>query len=387
MTRTTFQTRGHRRWPISVTHRHGVRTGDLAVVGGMIDIGPSGTAGHEGDAPAQAAVAVAAVGRVLAGLDLGLRAVVKIQAQYVAGSAPEDDLRAAIATALPQGVTPALTLVPVPLLERGDALVEVDAIASAVAERTHVGDRGPFADAVRAGDHVLVGAQTVAEVAGGIAVQSEVVLDRLRWIVGELGCELDDAVKVNIFYVGDGTAEDWEVAARVRGAAFTEPAAAATGIPVPTLGDPRALIAIDLWAMRSVDGRTLPRKHGWPPGHWDWPIHLPWKHACRCEDVVHVGGQVSLRGFGEVVDAGDIRKQTRTAMRNIAAALAEVGAGLEDIVRLTAFYEAGAEPGHACLEIISSSFHGDGPAITLVPLPCLAYRGMVVEIEAVAVVG
>jgi len=51
-----------------------------------------------------------------------------------------------------------------------------------------------------------------------------------------------------------------------------------------------------------TDGRRLPRRHVWPQGHWDWPIHLPFKHGLKCGDLIFVGGQVSLDGRGAVID-------------------------------------------------------------------------------------
>ncbi len=129
----------------------------------------------------------------------------------------------------------------------------------------------------------------------------------LRSTAAEAGAALDDCVKMNISYVGEGTEADWEPTAKLRGAAFNEPAAAATGIPYPRLPGG----ALTQFETLSVAGSTGTRRHGWPEGHWDWPIHLPWKHACRAGDLVTVGGQVSLRGRGEVVDPGDLGARPR----------------------------------------------------------------------------
>jgi hypothetical protein len=41
--------------------------------------------------------------------------------------------------------------------------------------------------------------------------------------------------------------------------------------------------------LRQKCGAAGTRQHGWPDGHWDWPIHLPWKHGCRAGDLVTVG--------------------------------------------------------------------------------------------------
>jgi enamine deaminase RidA (YjgF/YER057c/UK114 family) len=164
----------------------------------------------------------------------------------------------------------------------------------------------------------------------------------------------------------------------------TEPAAAATGVPVPAFGHREALTSIEVWAARGSSGPPLQREHHWPEGHWDWPIHLPWKHGCRCGSLVTVGGQVSLRGSGEVVDPGDLAKQVSTSLANIGRVLGGLDASADDVVRATAFYERRRPAddellAHALAEAFPSA------ASLTVPLPCLAYRDMVVEIEAVAV--
>jgi enamine deaminase RidA (YjgF/YER057c/UK114 family) len=90
---------------------------------------------------------------------------------------------------------------------------------------------------------------------------------------------------------------------------------------------------------------------------------------------------VSLAGSGEVVDPGNMERQTRTAMANVERVLAPFDRGLDDLVRLTAFYEAGAGDPSAH---IAAALGGREATVGLVPLPFLAYRDMVVEIEAVA---
>jgi enamine deaminase RidA (YjgF/YER057c/UK114 family) len=238
---------------------------------------------------------------------------------------------------------------------------------------------GDFPSAVRVGDRVWVGGTQGS--GQGILAQTADVIDRLRSAVTALSATLDDCVKMNIAYVGTGTETDWEPTARLRGAAFAEPAAAATGIPFPRL--PAG--ALTQFEMLAVAGSVGSRRHGWPEGHWDWPIDLPWKHACRAGDLVTIGGQVSLRGRGEVVDPGDLARQTDTALANIARALATVGARMSDVTQVTAFYEGTPASLETMLARTRVAFGAEPPPIVPVPLPFLAYREMVVEIEVIAV--
>jgi enamine deaminase RidA (YjgF/YER057c/UK114 family) len=320
----------------------------------------------------------------LAGTGSGLDELVKVNVYYPADGAPEDDLLGEIAEVLPTRPGPAVGALPLPALAGLDPAVRVEAVAAA-GERSLTAPSGArFATTVRAGELVWTSAVTAPASPGGVVGQTEAVIDELRSVLADQDTSLDDSVKVNIFYVGIGTAEDWEVAARVRGAAVSEPAAAATGVPVPGFGHADVHTSIEVWAARGSSGPPLRREHHWPDGHWDWPIHLPWKHGCRCGTLVTVGGQVSLRGFGEVVDPGDLGKQVATSIANIERVLAGLDAAPDDVVRVTAFYERRRDEDDDLLaDALAEAF--PVAASLPVPLPCLAYRDMVVEIEVVAV--
>lgn len=330
-------------------------------------------------------VAVTELGTALARCDLGLDELVNLNVYYPAGGLAAPSVRAAIAAALPSSSRPALGLLPLAALPTLEPAVRVEAVAAVGERSSSAADDAGDASAVRVGELVWTSAVTAPGSSGTVAGQTEAVIEKLRALLEGQGAALDHAVKVNIFYVGSGTAEDWAVAARIRGAAVTEPAAAATGIPVPSFGDADVLTSIEVWAARGSGGPPPRREHHWPEGHWDWPIHLPWKHGCRCAGLVTVGGQVSLRGQGEVVDPGDLSKQVPTSIENIERVLAGLGANTGDVVRVTAFYEHRRAEDDALLgRALAEAF--PAAASLAVPLPCLAYREMVVEIEAVAAV-
>jgi enamine deaminase RidA (YjgF/YER057c/UK114 family) len=94
---------------------------------------------------------------------------------------------------------------------------------------------------------------------------------------------------------------------------------------------------------------------------------------------------VSLRGGGEVVDEGDLGRQTGTALRNIERALATVDAQMSDVTQVTAFFEGSPSDLETILARTRTAFGERPPPIVPVPLPFLAYREMVVEIEVIAV--
>ena len=73
-------------------------------------------------------------------------------------------------------------------------------------------------------------------------------------------------------------------------------------------------------------------------------------------------------------------------MEMIRRVLEALGLKLDDTVKVTAYYQGGASADqlHANLAIRSGSFTEPGPTSTGVPLPALAYDGMMIEIEIVA---
>ena len=137
------------------------------------------------------------------------------------------------------------------------------------------------------------------------------------------------------------------------------------------------------------------RSYAWPQGHWDWYQHLAFKHGVRAGEMAFVGGQVDKSSTGEPLHAFDLATQTAVVIRHIDTVLREFGAGLANVVKLVAFYATDGRVDETAL-LADIGRHvlayggapdGVGPVITLVPLPCLALPGMMVEIEAIAMLG
>ena len=107
--------------------------------------------------------------------------------------------------------------------------------------------------------------------------------------------------------------------------------------------------------------------------------------AVRCGEWIHVSGQVALRE-GKVVGVGDAKAQARQCFDNIAAALAEAGAGLDDVVTLRCYLtDMSAYTGYA--EIKSAIFAESPPASTTVVVTALLLPDLLMEVEAVAWTG
>ena len=119
---------------------------------------------------------------------------------------------------------------------------------------------------------------------------------------------------------------------------------------------------------------------------WDRKMH--YSQAVRVEDTIYVSGQVALDDLGNVVGAGDIAAQTRQAVRNIEKILKSEGATLSDIVKITSFLtRRNSGMVTAYDDAMGEFFPNNCPASTLVEVKSLVLRGLLVEIESVAVVG
>src|SRR3954452_21079461 len=132
----------------------------------------------------------------------------------------------------------------------------------------------------------------------------------------------------------------------------------------------------------------MTRTHSWPEGHWNWPIPVTHKHGVRQDDLCFVGGQVDLDPEGNVLHAGDIVAQTPVAIAAIGRVLEDLGSGLSDLVKIVVYHvDDGSLDEVSLLENLAAALPDSKPAFCTVPVPYLAYPGMLIEIEGVAAIG
>jgi 2-iminobutanoate/2-iminopropanoate deaminase len=101
--------------------------------------------------------------------------------------------------------------------------------------------------------------------------------------------------------------------------------------------------------------------------------------------LLFMSGLVSRDKAGEVVGSGEAGPQTRQILENMIALLAEVGASLDDLVKVTIFVTDIGDYS-AINEVRREYFHRDPPASSLVQVVALADPRFCVEIEGLAVV-
>lgn len=400
---------GHWRLGLTSTNNsQGIACNRFVFVAGQVDLDERTRVRHPGDLRTQATGAMEYVARVLAGAGADMADLVKLTVFYVSdGTVEEDGLLEHLAGCLGplSGPGPAVTAVPLPVLAYPDMLIEIEGIAmrhpngQRLARAAAWSPEGPplppaFSQALRCEEMIFTSAVSARDAQGTIAQpgdiagQSRLMLGRLDGLLGQLGADLQDAVKTNLFNADGGTKASWAEPALIRAAHYREPGPAATGITVPRLWPAGLMTKNDIIAMRGLDGSRLPRTHVWPDNHWDWTVHLPYRHGLRCGDLVFLGGQVPLAPDATVLAPGDMVAQTRIAMEYIGRVLAELGLGFGHVVKVNSFYAGavGEEILRPNADTRFSYFPAKGPTSTGVPVPQLAYEGMLTEIDVVAMV-
>ncbi len=101
--------------------------------------------------------------------------------------------------------------------------------------------------------------------------------------------------------------------------------------------------------------------------------------------LIHVAGQIPWDADGQTVAKGDVAGQTRQVFANIATVLAEAGATLDDVIKITVF-SADIRYRDEINRVRSETFTPPYPASTQVAVAALVDPEWLVEIEAVAFV-
>ncbi len=105
--------------------------------------------------------------------------------------------------------------------------------------------------------------------------------------------------------------------------------------------------------------------------------------------LVFVAGQVAFDTNLQIVGQGDLRAQTRKTFENLKIALEAAGARFEDVVKLNVYVVDYKPADRQAIVEVRNLFvsREQPPASTLIGVQALAADGLLIEVEAIAVVG
>ena len=104
--------------------------------------------------------------------------------------------------------------------------------------------------------------------------------------------------------------------------------------------------------------------------------------------MVFISGQVAVDKDGKLVGPGDLKTQIRQAASNLKLALEAAGATAADIVKTNTYIVNYKQADYSALREARAELFpsGEPPASTLIGVTSLAIDGLMVEMEAIAVV-
>lgn len=112
-----------------------------------------------------------------------------------------------------------------------------------------------------------------------------------------------------------------------------------------------------------------------------------YSHAVQAGDTLYIAGQVSVGPDNNLVGEGDIDAQVAQVWQNLKAVLAHAGGSIEDIVKITVFTTDIAHRPAISAARDRVFPNGRYPASTFLVVQSLARPELLVEIEAIAVLG
>ncbi len=367
-----------------------LRVGDMVLQSGTTAIDTQGNVIGEGDIAKQVDAIMDIAQGTMAQAGGSLDDVVRMRT-YVTDISLADKAARAMAKYF-RDARPAGTLVQVSRLARPTQLIEIelDAVDGAKDTARRISSGRPteeiysYSRAVRVGERVFISGTTAQNDQGGVDhpgdlhAQARDTYDTILEALDQAGGVPGDLVYTKSF-ITDPSQASGQMQARMEALGKVRPTATLLGIPALIV--PEMLVEIEAEA---IIGAATTRQDYYTGAEHEKP--RGYARAVAVGDVIHVSGCTSMDGDGVVAAPGDWAAQYDICHEKVAAALAQAGARLDDVVRRRTFTITEAEQNRP---------HGEGPGwfkdSRPVSMGCriagLALPGMVIEMDAWAVKG
>lgn len=219
------------------------------------------------------------------------------------------------------------------------------------------------------------------------AAQAELALSNLALLLQEAGSGMDDVCKITV-YISDRAYRP--AVYPVIGKHFRGIHPVSTGIIIEAFARPEVLF--------EIDAQVVPKRSGVPhtrlrPYHSNvarygteqQPLDCDFCMAACARPYVFLRGQTGV-DLDEVLHGqGDAVAQAGQAMDNVAILLAEAGARLSDVVKVTVFVTDRAFL-TGVSELILHRFAGVAPAFTVMIVKGLASPELLMEVDVTAII-
>ncbi|MEE8302253.1 MAG: RidA family protein [Candidatus Tectomicrobia bacterium] len=342
----------------------------------------------EGDIVAQARVSHDKIATILQTVGLGLGDVVRLVDYVTVAGMTQYPRLAELRQELFGEHRPVINTIVVHRLLRPTAFIEIEAVAARSGSQIigATSPQTPGAAGRQMGDVVYLSTQLplqpeTHQVAspGDIVGQTRQIYENAEQLLQQAGLGWEHVVKTVEFLIPDGL-EQYHNTGRVRREFLGPRFPAATGIIMPQLVHPDALLQVDFVACRQPKEVINP---GW--SRYEQLTYVP---AVKSGHLLCLAGQGALNPeTNEIEHPDDIVGQTRYIYANLMKVLRAAGVGPEAVVKTIEFVTpAGLRGYRDTANVRREFFAAPHPAATGVVCEALLRPEMLIEVDAWAVV-
>lgn len=221
--------------------------------------------------------------------------------------------------------------------------------------------------------------------AGNLDAQIETAFRNVADALAAESCTLSDIMRVKAYY--SAAVDDWHVISRIAEALPDDPLPAISTIPEPLQPFEGQMIQLQVIAQRGWRGgpdiRVATRPV--PPAWHDQFGKRQVTGGLRAGEFITISNRTATDADGVIAQSGDGVAQSHAIMGYHEATLAELGAGMQDCVKMEGhFFGTTREDWAPLAKARASHFAEPGPPATVVPCQRMNPEGAVTKIDVLA---